>query len=117
MGSIYSFNVVVPRDVKGIVRAVGIARTFATSRRTAGEICSALGFPEEFKFLTLHDEATSILIDRERFLANDIVPIRQWINRAEIGPSSDLSLEFGSLMRARKDLKADPQSHLFLELN
>lgn len=117
MASIYSFNVVARRDVGGVIRAVGIARTFATSRRTAGEICSALGFSDEFAFLTSHDEATSILIDKAKFLAKQVVPIRQWINREEIGPNADLSLEFGSLMRVRKDLREDPQSRLFLELN
>lgn len=117
MGSIYSFNVVSRRDVKGAVRAVGVSRTFAMDRRIAKELCAALGLSDEFAFLTAHDEATSILVPKDRLLSADIVPIRQWINREEIGPNADLSLEFGSLMRAKRDLKDDPESRLFLELN
>ena len=108
----YAFNVIRRRESNGRIAFSGVSRIFAVTSGSAESILSSLDLSDAPAFIRSDDVITSVQVDGAKI---DLK--KQAINGDEFGRETSYQTEFGELLAAQRDLLADPEARVFLEID
>jgi hypothetical protein len=117
MAYTYALNVIRRCESNGRIAFSGVSRIFAAIRGTAESILASLDLSDPLAFIHGDDVITSVPVDRGKIIGAKIDPKKQTINGDEVGREISYQTEFGELLAAQRDLLADPEARVFLEID
>ena len=84
---------------------------------SAESILSSLDLSDALAFIRNDEFVTSVQVDRSKIAGARIDLRKQIINGDEFGRETSYQIEFGGLLAAQRDLLADPEARVFLEID
>jgi hypothetical protein len=110
----YALNVIRRRTVGDMTAFAGVSFQIASTEGSALDMCEALGFGDEFRFVKDGGDITSVQIDVKKLIDADINVAKQKINGQDVGIGSNLSWELKQLKEALTDAR-QPGARVFIE--
>jgi len=117
MAYTYALSVIRRRTSDGQTAFAGCARTFAVTSSTARWILDSLDLGKSLDFIESDPEITSVQVDRQKIASARVDLKKQIINGTEFGHTTNYSTELGELLAIQRELLADPEARVFLEID